>query len=144
VNRSLATTLIGAAEAADTALKPLTGSPSPAMGCRAGRPRILDANGANRANAIGVSLDPLHRFDKIIDLGSTIRFPSITRDYCVNAVGWIRLRFARFASPEFSKQERVSGLSAVSAAPRFARGQSYLMSLALRARSCSLDYPGIL
>jgi len=65
-------------------------------------PGFWDANGAN---------------------WSTIRFRSITWDCSVNALGWIRLQFALFASPQFSKQERVSGVSAVSAvsaAPRFA------------------------
>jgi len=40
--------------------------------------------------------------------------------------------------------ERVSGVSAVSvlsAAPRFARGQCYLKSLVLGARSCSFAIP---
>ena len=79
----------------------------------------------------------------------------LTRDCRVNALDWIRFKFARFASPralqprfaspEFSKQERVSGLRAVSvvSAALASPGLSYLMSLAPRTRSCSFDYPEI-
>jgi hypothetical protein len=40
---------------------------------------------------------------------------SITGICSLNALAWIRPQFAPFASPAFSKQERVSGVSAVSA-----------------------------
>jgi len=52
------------------------------------------------------------------NLGSTIRFPSITRDSCANAFGWIRLSIRVIRAPRVLQavarqwsQRRVSGFS---------------------------------